>query len=66
MPIERAIRKCRLLRGGLADKEELFMVRDGIRIKVGTGDTERDVLNRYMDEKRRLRDESIRQTEKDA
>lgn len=58
--LEKAIKKARMVRCGLASNDELWMDRDGVSIPVNPNDREVDVYERYMDEKRRIRDETYR------
>lgn len=60
MLLEKAIKKARMIRCGLASNDELWMDRDGISILVNPNDRETDIYTRYMDEKRRIRDEALR------
>lgn len=58
--LEKAIKKARMVRCGLASSDELWMDRDGVSILVNSNDRETDIYTRYMDEKRRIRDEAFR------
>ena len=58
--LEKAIKKARMIRCGLASNDELWMDRDGISVPVNPNDRETDVYERYMNEKRRIRDETFR------
>lgn len=60
MLLEKAIKKARMIRCGLASNDELRMDRDGVSILVNPNDRETDVYERYMNKKKRIRDEAFR------
>ena len=60
MLLEKAIKKARMVRCSLASNDELWMDRDGVSILVNSNDREIDVYERYMNEKKRIRDEAFR------